>query len=70
MALLFDWVAFAPGPRDFHAGASSIHRGGSVNSTVGRVAFGLFAVFLDLFAIYAWRQTLRQRKRRATTDPT
>jgi hypothetical protein len=45
MALLFDWVAFVPGPRDFHSGASALHRGGSVNSTVGRVAFGLFAVF-------------------------
>jgi hypothetical protein len=70
MALLFDWVAFAPGPRDFHSGASSIHRGGSVNSTVGRVAFGLFAVLMDLFALYAWRTTLRQLKRRANTDPT
>jgi hypothetical protein len=70
MALLFDWVAFVPGARDFHAGASSIHRGGSVNSTVGRVAFGLFAVLLDLFAFYAWRSTLRQLKRHANTDPT
>jgi len=70
MALLFDWVAFVPGPRDFHAGASAIHRGGSVNSTVGRVAFGLFAVFCDLFAYYAWRKTLQQLKRHANTDPT
>jgi len=70
MALLFDWVAFVPGPREFHAGASAIHRGGSVNSTVGRVAFGTFAVFCDLFALYAWRTTLRQLKRQADTDPT
>jgi hypothetical protein len=68
MALLFDWVAFVPGPRDFHAGASAIHRGGPVNSTLGRVAFGLFAVFCDLFAFYAWRRTLQQLKRRADTD--
>ncbi len=69
MALLFDWVAFVPGPRDFHAGASSINRGGSVNSSFGRVAFGLFALFCDLFAVYAWRKTLRELKRRDDTVP-
>jgi hypothetical protein len=69
MALLFDWVAFVPGPRDFHAGASAINRGGSVSSTVGRVAFGTFAIFCDLFAFHAWRKTLQQLKRHADTDP-
>jgi hypothetical protein len=68
MALLFDWVAFVPGPRDFHAGASSIRRGGSVNSTLGRAAFGIGALLLDLFAVYAWRQTFRLFKRPAGTD--
>jgi hypothetical protein len=70
MALLFDWVAFVPGPRDFHTGASAIHRGGPVNSTLGRVAFGMFAVFFDLFALYAWRKTLRQLRRPADIGPT
>jgi hypothetical protein len=70
MAVLFDWVAFVPGPRDFHAGASAIHRGGSVSSTLGRVAFGIFAVFCDLFALYAWWKTFRQLTRHADTDPT
>jgi len=70
MALLFDWVAFVPGPREFHTGSSSIHRGGSVNSTFGRVAFGVFAVFLDLFAFHAWRQTIRVFKRQTDTGPT
>lgn len=65
MALLFDWVAFVPGSREFHSGSSSLHRGASVNSTVGRAAFGVFAVFCDLFAFYAWRQTIRQFKRQA-----
>jgi hypothetical protein len=69
MALLFDWVAFVPGPRDFHAGSSAIQHGGSVNSTVGRVAFGVFAIFCDLFALYAWRQTIRVFKRRADSSP-
>jgi hypothetical protein len=59
MALLFDWVAFVPGPRDFHAGASSLHRGGSVNSGFGRVVFGIAALLMDLFALYAWRVTIR-----------
>lgn len=70
MALLFDWVAFVPGPRDFHSGASAIHRGGSVSSTFGRLAFGIFAVFCDLFAFYAWWKTLRQLKRQADTGAT
>jgi hypothetical protein len=70
MALLFDWVAFAPGPRDFHTGASAINRGGSVSSTFGRVAFGLGAIFFNLFAFHAWRETLRQFKRHADPDPT
>jgi len=69
MALLFDWVAFVPGPRDFHAGSSAIHRGGSVNASFGRVAFGVFAVFCDLFAFYAWRQTIRLLKRPPDTGP-
>jgi prepilin signal peptidase PulO-like enzyme (type II secretory pathway) len=58
-ALLFDWIAFMPGARDFHAGASSLHQGAQVNSTLGRVAFGVFAVFCDLFALHAWRVTIR-----------
>jgi len=70
MALLFDWVAFVPGPRDFHSGTSAIHRGGSVSSTFGRMAFGIFAVFCDLFALHAWRKTLRQLTRPADTNTT
>ena len=58
-ALLFDWVAFMPGPRDFHSGSSSLRQGGHVNATLGRVAFGVFAVFCDLFALHAWRLTIR-----------
>jgi hypothetical protein len=81
MALLFDWVAIVPGPRDFHAGASAIHRGGSVNSTFGRVAFGLFAVFLRSLrllclaenttaaqAAYGYRPHVRSRPPRSASD--
>jgi hypothetical protein len=59
MALLFDWIAFVPGPRSFHAGASAGHPGQAVGSTVGRVAFGIGAVLFDLAAVYAWGVTIR-----------
>jgi hypothetical protein len=59
MALLFDWVAFVPGPRQFAAGSSATHAGGPVNSAFGRVAFGVAAVLGDLFAFYVWRLTVR-----------
>jgi hypothetical protein len=59
MALLFDWIAFVPGPRVFHAGASASHPGQPVSSTVGRVAFGIGAVLFDLAAVYAWQVAIR-----------
>jgi len=65
LALCFDWVAFIPGPRAFHSGASSLRQGGSVNASVGRVAFAIVAILMDLFVVYAWRATLRS----LTTKP-
>jgi hypothetical protein len=61
MALAFDWVAFVPGPRQFraYAGSAAGHLGGPVSSTVGRVAFGIVAIMMDLFSLYAWRLSLR-----------
>jgi hypothetical protein len=61
MALTFDWVAFIPGPREFHAAAGSgaVRVGTPVSSTVGRGAFGIIAVMMDIFSIYAWRLALR-----------
>lgn len=61
MALTFDWVAFVPGPREFHAyaGSAAGHLGGPVSSTVGRVAFGILAVMMDLFSLYTWRLSIR-----------
>ncbi|GEM_PF-5167023 len=59
MALLFDWIAFVPGPRSFHAGASASHPGQAVSSTVGRVAFGIGAVLFDLAVVYAWGVAIR-----------
>jgi hypothetical protein len=59
MALVFDWIAFVPGPREFHTGSSASHPGGPVNSTFGRVIFGAVAVLMDLFAFYVWRLAIR-----------
>jgi len=59
MALLFDWIAFVPGPRSFHAGMSAGHPGQAVGSTVGRVAFGVGAALFDLVAVYAWCVAIR-----------
>lgn len=59
MALLFDWVAFVPGPRQFHTGSSGLHPGAPVSSTTGRVVFGIVAILMDLFAVYAWRLAIR-----------
>lgn len=59
MALVFDWIAFVPGPREFHAGSSASHPGGPVNSTFGRVVFGFAAALMDLFALYVWRLSIR-----------
>ena len=68
MALLFDWIAFVPGPRAFRAGASTVHPGGPVSSSVGRVAFGFGAVFMDLFVIYAWQTAIRLLAKRSDTS--
>jgi hypothetical protein len=59
MALAFDWIAFVPGPREFHSGSSASHPGGPVNSTFGRVVFGVVAVLMDLFTVYVWRLSIR-----------
>lgn len=59
MALVFNWIAFVPGPREFHTGSPASHPGGPVNSTLGRVIFGVVAVLMDLFAFHAWRLSIR-----------
>lgn len=60
-ALTFDWIAFGPGERHFTAsaggGAAGVHT--TVGSRTGRIAFGVFAVLLDVGAIFLWRAALR-----------
>ncbi|HZD21485.1 MAG TPA: hypothetical protein VE325_12505 [Burkholderiales bacterium] len=61
LALVFDWVAFAPGERQF---TGSLAAGGAalsspVGETAGRVFFGLFALAFDIAAIGLWLRLIR-----------
>jgi hypothetical protein len=55
-ALTFDWIAFGPGPRRFGGGLSNgwLGIGFATGETLGRTAFGIFAVVLDVFAALRW----------------
>jgi hypothetical protein len=73
LALIFDWIAFGPGERHF-SGAMSF--GGSwigsrSDGTSGRIAFGVAAAVLDLFAAWGWYRWLRGASRAGEdTGPT
>ncbi|KAA3647781.1 MAG: hypothetical protein DWQ07_02010 [Chloroflexi bacterium] len=55
-ALVFNWVAFGPGEREFSSSVSipfiSVENTGS-NASSGRFFFGVFALMLDIGVIYA-----------------
>jgi hypothetical protein len=58
-ALIFDWVAFGPGEREF---TGSIGGFGFIsNEWIGRALFGAFAVVLDIIAIGMWTGRWRQK---------
>jgi hypothetical protein len=57
-AITFDWVAFGPGERHFTGSAMGI--GFIPGEMMGRIAFGLFAVILDVCAIGMWIAQLRR----------
>jgi hypothetical protein len=63
LAVIATWVAFGPGPRDFHATGSL--GSGPVNEWSGRIAFGIGAVLMWLFtgavAIVSVRRLRRAR---------
>jgi hypothetical protein len=61
-ALAFDWIAFGPGERQFSGGFSSGAFGMHFNpgETLGRVAFGIVAVMVDVLAALVWVQLLRK----------
>jgi hypothetical protein len=60
-ALTLDWVAFGPGTRQFGGGISfGIGIGFHVSEFMGRVVFGICAVFLDIVAAAMWVRLIRQ----------
>jgi len=64
IALVFDWIAFGEGAREF-TGATSVD-GVSMRSawgeTAGRAFFGFLGVVFDVAAIGAWYRWLRKRR--------
>ena len=68
-ALTFDWVAFGPGERKFTSNIMGIQWISGELS--GRVAFGFFAILLDIFAAAMWLGELRRMSAStaATTSP-
>ena len=71
MALTADWIAFGPGERHFGArvGAGIVGAHGNPGETLGRAAFGLGAVILDLFALFLWVRGFRRGWRGMETPP-
>ncbi|THD64204.1 MAG: DUF3592 domain-containing protein [Bradyrhizobium sp.] len=52
LAIVFDWVAFGPGERQF---SGSINGVGFVpGELMGRAAFGVFAIILDVCVVMMW----------------
>jgi hypothetical protein len=54
LALIFNWIAFEGGPRDFARSvtiAGTIVQQGTASESVGRLVFGTGAVMLDLLAL-------------------
>jgi hypothetical protein len=51
-ALTFDWVAFGPGERKFTGYVMGVQW--MPGELFGRVAFGFFAILLDVFAVGMW----------------
>jgi hypothetical protein len=59
--LVFSWIAFGPGPREFSGGVSLLFiqvRGLTGGELVGRVVFGVFAVIVDLLALWRWTKVI------------
>jgi len=61
LAAVFTWVAFGPGPRHFSIGIGGLFFAGSTSGeTIGRAAFGLFAILGWTIAALIVRATLRR----------
>jgi hypothetical protein len=57
-AVTFDWVAFGPGERKFSGSVMGF--GFLPSELVGRIAFGFFAVVLDVCAVTMWIDQCRR----------
>jgi hypothetical protein len=58
-ALTLDWIAFGPGERHFSGGISiGIGIGFNPGQLLGRIAFGIGAVILDIMAAVLWTREL------------
>jgi hypothetical protein len=71
LAAVCDWIAFGPGERRFgqsisFAGAAMRSGSGELS---GRIAFGVGAVLLDAFALWAWYRWLKGDAARARENP-
>jgi hypothetical protein len=64
-ALTVDWIAFGPGVRHFSINYSRSGNGPSfpAEQWKGRIAFGIVAVLLNLFAGALWYVLVRRRRR-------
>jgi Protein of unknown function (DUF3592) len=51
-AVTFDWIAFGPGERKFTGSIMGV--GFMSGESMGRIAFGFFAILLDIFAVGMW----------------
>jgi len=62
LALLFDWVAFAPGERQFRmwTSAGSASASSVASDWAGRAFFGFFAVLFDIAAVGLWLKMARR----------
>ncbi|MFQ5593862.1 MAG: hypothetical protein ACE5HA_06905 [Anaerolineae bacterium] len=64
-ALIFDWIAFGPGERQFSSSISlpffSVTTSGG--QSIGRYMFGFGAIMLNLLAVWGWANGFRQLRR-------
>jgi len=63
LALLFDWVAFAPGERQFRmwTSAGSASASSAASDWAGRAFFAFFAALFDVAAAGLWLKIARER---------
>ena len=64
-ALMFDWIAFGPGERQFSGsvGLPFFSVTTSAGQSIGRYVFGFCAILLNLLAVWVWAYGIRQLRR-------